>query len=1265
MSIRIYALAQQLKVETKALVDAMKSMGIDGKGSPLASLTEEEVKIVKANFQKKAPKPSSSGSPTTSDGQLQRPVLPADAVAKKIPVIGLSQGTRKKDDQQKDTKDTTESATSQKEHTKTPDTNTAKHPEHTAKSTTATSTATADKSVDAAKSAPAKKPAVAHTQTDTTEKKRNTPTTKESEPVESTASHKDKDKSSQSAHNKSQDHGKPKESAQKNSEHAKTPPTPPKTAPVTADHKQSTETSPKPDSSQSHIQQVGKIAEQKSMPQLPPAIGHIDITAFSGTNNKSNQHRGGGKSGSKQFGNRDSKNRSNSPLDNYRKKGGSGKPQQQQQQQNSGSQKPQNQQQQKQSQNQNQPQRQPQDQKRNDNRQVQPLKKSPIATFNHGTEALTRDSYIMQRNAVDNKVPDLDGKRKRVDGNIENKSDNKTPQQDSSKQQIGQNAKKTQAVNISLAPIPTTKTKRQPKEPLAQRPDKRLPADVIRTAVTSGSGTSVDEFIRKHKDRQQENKDDSRRPRGTGTGTGTGRRDDQRRDRGGLPHNRERDRERNRDHDRVGGTPVARPLDRTDKREGDDRGGFRGDDRNRPRIDRDRSKHRGGSHTGSAGAPQGDGAFVDAGASWRIGRESSRIAEEKRRIRVKKRSRHSGEYEDDSSMNTPRQLRRVKSRNGKAVSTAAPRKNNLIIHLPCTVKQFAEQTGTTLAIVIKKLLELKVQMQLNSQLDVEAVELLAEALGIQVQIKENVSLEDRLVTTLFEQEDDPDSVQPRPPVVTVLGHVDHGKTTMLDNILKLNVVSGEKGGITQHIRAYRVKMENGSDITFVDTPGHEAFTEMRARGAGCTDIAILVVAADDGVMPQTEEAISHAKAAGVPIIVAINKIDLPGVNPDRVLQELAANDLIPEEWGGDVPVVRCSGLTGLGLDKLLETIQVMAEILELRANPDRTAIGVALEAELQSGQGAVCKVIVQKGTLRAGDVVLCGTAYGRVKAMYDTLDTKKQVLEATPSTPVNLVGLDVAPGAGSRFCVLEDVSDARMIAEQRQVELRKNELAEVQAHVTLETLFQRIKDSHTVQTLNVIIRADVRGSIEAIRKELDKLSHPEVKIKVLQATVGGISEADVHLADASDAIIVGFNVVPDENARVMAERKKIQVRRYDIIYNLTNDIKKALEGMLKPVEHVKELGRAMVQQVFVISRIGAIAGCRVISGNIERDCKVRVIRESRIIGEYPLDSLKREKDDVKEVREGYECGMKLKGFNDLKEGDILETYKIESVARTF
>ncbi|MDR2116759.1 MAG: translation initiation factor IF-2, partial [Planctomycetaceae bacterium] len=760
--------------------------------------------------------------------------------------------------------------------------------------------------------------------------------------------------------------------------------------------------------------------------------------------------------------------------------------------------------------------------------------------------------------------------------------------------------------SIRIAPIPKTPppkiSKTQKTKELApQKPDMVLPKDVIRNAIANGTSKELENHIRKYDERQRLKE-------------------------------------------------VERNKAKETKKQGKDRGKGKG------KIKDSIPPENEVRHVGKGGRNQSQRVTGDLPLPV--------IEDTKKKRRSGATRRHSRNDFDDEVTVIPRQLKRQRNR-GRSVSTAAPRKTDIVIQLPCSVKQFAEQTGISVPVVIKKLLEMGTPMMINSQLDRESSELLAEAFELRMSVRDQVSLEDRLVASLFDEDDPPELLKSRPPVVTVLGHVDHGKTTLLDYILHLNVVSGEKGGITQHIRAYRVKMENGEDITFVDTPGHEAFTEMRARGANCTDIVVLVVAADDGVMPQTEEAISHAKAAGVPIIVALNKMDLPGINPDRVIQELAAHELMPSEWGGDVEIIRCSGLTGLGIEKLLETIQVVAELHELKANPNRPALGVALEAELQSGQGVVCKMLVQNGTLRTGDVVLCGTAYGRVKIMYDTLDAKKIISKATPGTPVHLIGLNTVPSAGSKFCVLDDISDARIIAEQRLDEERKDILADVQSHVTLETLFQRINSAQTTQTLNVIIRADVRGSIEAIRKELSKLDHPEVKIKILQATVGGISEADVQLADASDAIIVGFNVVPDENARIMADRKKIQIRRYDIIYNLTDDIKKALEGMLKPLEQIKELGRALVQRVFVISRLGAIAGCRVISGVVERDCRVRIIRESRIIGEYPLDSLKREKDDVKEVREGYECGMKLKGFNDLKEGDILETYKIEEVARTF
>ncbi len=548
-------------------------------------------------------------------------------------------------------------------------------------------------------------------------------------------------------------------------------------------------------------------------------------------------------------------------------------------------------------------------------------------------------------------------------------------------------------------------------------------------------------------------------------------------------------------------------------------------------------------------------------------------------------------------------------------------------------------------------------------LDPDMAELLAAELGVQVDFHREETLEQQVIQSL-ESADDPAKLLPRAPIVTFLGHVDHGKTSLLDRILGIDVAAHEKGGITQCIRAYRVE-RNGRAVAFVDTPGHEAFTEMRARGANVTDIAVLVVAADDGIMPQTEEAISHAKAADVPIVVALNKIDLPGANAQRVYEQLAANELLPSEWGGETEVVKTSATTGEGIDKLLETLLTVAELHEYKADPDRPARGTCLEASLHEGRGVMAKLLVRSGTLRVGDVVVCGAAYGRVKAMYDTLDLPKKYKEAGPSTPVNVTGLSCAPGAGDRFYVLDDISQARQLAEQRAVEARQRELGNFQPHVTLETLYERLGQESKVQTLNIILRADVRGSIEAIRKELSKFQHPEVQIKILQATVGGVSEADVHLAHASDAIVIGFAVVPDEGARALADKLGVQIRRYDIIYQVADELKAALEGMLKPEKQEKDLGRALVQQVFHVSRIGSVAGCRVLSGVIQRDARVRLIRESRVIGDYALESLKREKDDAREIREGLECGIKLAGFNDIKQGDLLEAYKIEEIARTF
>ncbi|MDP7376502.1 MAG: translation initiation factor IF-2, partial [Pirellulaceae bacterium] len=587
--------------------------------------------------------------------------------------------------------------------------------------------------------------------------------------------------------------------------------------------------------------------------------------------------------------------------------------------------------------------------------------------------------------------------------------------------------------------------------------------------------------------------------------------------------------------------------------------------------------------------------------------------------------------------------------------------------VPCTVREFSEAAGVGAGQVLRSLMEMGTMSNINGMLDDETAQFLAAQLSLEIEFKQPVSLEEQMLADFSDDEVDEESLQLRPPIVTFLGHVDHGKTSLLDKIIDIDVVSGEAGGITQHIRAYAVE-KDGRKIAFVDTPGHEAFTEMRARGANVTDIAVLVVAADDGVMPQTEEAISHAKAAEVPIVVALNKCDLPGANPDKVLQDLAAHELLPSEWGGDIEVIRTSAITGEGIDDLLEMLLATAELYELKASTDAAATGVCLEAEQESDRGVIAKIMVQRGNLEVGDVVVCGNAHGRVKAMYDTLRPQVRLDEAGPSTPVNLTGLDRAPGAGDRFYVLDDIAKAREIAETRDFSSREQSLSGITTKVSLEEFQERLESGtlgHTeeVVTLNLIIRADTRGSIEAIQKELGKISHPEVEVKILQASVGGVSVADVTLAQASSAVIIAFNVVPDETARALADERQVEVRRYDIIYKVTDDIRATLEGKLKPEEQKVDTGTAMVLRTFTVSRTGTIAGCRVMRGAIERDNRIRVIRENRVIGDYAIESLRREKDDVKEVRQGMECGIKLANYNDIKEADTLESYKVEQVAR--
>ncbi len=667
-----------------------------------------------------------------------------------------------------------------------------------------------------------------------------------------------------------------------------------------------------------------------------------------------------------------------------------------------------------------------------------------------------------------------------------------------------------------------------------------------------------------------------------------------------------------------------------------------------------------GRRRGKGGAATGTGTEEEGKGRGLAGMAGSRQA------RQQHRKRRGGRGDDDSGRRRRGPTRLVR----KGTNTAEPRKTNVQLETPCSLRAFSEATGVGTAVLQRKLMQMGVMATITTELDFDTAELIAAELDLQVDFKEAASLEEKVLTQLNEIVDVEEDLVTRPPVITFLGHVDHGKTSLLDAIIGLKVVDGEAGGITQHIRAYTIK-KDGRTISFVDTPGHEAFTEMRARGANVTDIAVLVVAADDGIMPQTEEAIAHAKAAEVPIVVAMNKMDVPGADPEKVYQQLSTHELLPSEWGGETEVVKTSAITGEGLDDLLETLLLTADLHEYTANPNRVANGTCLEAEQEPGRGVVAKVIVQKGTMKVGDVVVCGSSHGRIKAMFDTLHTRKKVKSAGPSVSVNITGLDKAPGAGDAFFVMDDISKAREIASTRADDSRNQSLSgRGRRHVTFEEFQKRLEEGRLAggdepAILNLIIRADVRGSIEAIQKELQKLDHPEVQLQIRQASVGGVTLADVMLADATDAVIVGFNVIPDEIARAEAENKGVEFRRYDVIYKVTEDLRAMLEGKLKPEEYTVELGRALVQQTFTISRVGTIAGCRVLSGTIERNCRIRVNRDGRGIGEYPLDSLKREKDDAKEVREGFECGIKLKGFNDIKEGDVLEAYRVEERARTF
>lgn len=570
-----------------------------------------------------------------------------------------------------------------------------------------------------------------------------------------------------------------------------------------------------------------------------------------------------------------------------------------------------------------------------------------------------------------------------------------------------------------------------------------------------------------------------------------------------------------------------------------------------------------------------------------------------------------------------------------------------------TVGELAALLKMTAAEVIKKLFALGMMATVNEVIDYDTAEIVATELGAKVEKEVVVTIEERIIDDTVDAEED---LQPRDPVVVVMGHVDHGKTSLLDAIRNTSVTSTEAGGITQHIGAYRVQTSEGK-ITFLDTPGHAAFTSMRARGAMATDIAILVVAADDGIMPQTIEAINHAKAANVSIIVAINKMDKPGASPDRIMQQLTEHDLVPEEWGGDVICIPVSAKTHQGIDKVLESINLVAEMLELKANPNRAAKGIVIEAKLDKGRGPVATVLVQNGTLKTGDTIVAGTSVGRVRVM--TNENGKVLDSAGPSVPVEIMGLAEVPQAGDTFDAVSDERLARELVEQRKREAKEEEFKQYQK-VTLDNLFSSISQGE-MKELNIIVKADVQGSVEAVKQNVEKLSNDEVKVKVIHGSVGAINESDVMLANASNAIIVGFNVRPDPVAAEIAERDGVDMRMYRVIYDCIEELEAAIKGMLAPKFREVVLGRAEVRNVFKLSSAGMIAGSYVLDGKITRNSQIRVVRDGIVIFEDAIASLKRFKEDAKEVASGYECGVGLEKFNDIKEGDILEAFIMEEV----
>ena len=617
-----------------------------------------------------------------------------------------------------------------------------------------------------------------------------------------------------------------------------------------------------------------------------------------------------------------------------------------------------------------------------------------------------------------------------------------------------------------------------------------------------------------------------------------------------------------------------------------------------------------------------------------------------------------------SKKNSNKKKKKGKGNEDKRQENFAGRQQTQVVETPdkitfsgtLTVGDLAKKLGKEPSELIKKLFMLGIMATINQDLDKDTIELLAADYGIEVE--EEVIVSETEFETFIDEQDDEENLKERPAVVTIMGHVDHGKTTLLDSIRNSKVTAGEAGGITQHIGAYQVEV-NDKKITFLDTPGHAAFTTMRARGAQVTDITILVVAADDGVMPQTVEAINHAKAAGVPIIVAVNKMDKPSANPDRVMQELTEYELVPEAWGGDTIFVPISAIQGEGIDNLLEMILLVSEVEEYKANPNRYATGTVIEAQLDKGKGTIATLLVQNGTLRVGDPIVVGTSFGRVRAMVS--DIGRRVKVAGPSTPVEITGLNEVPQAGDRFMAFADEKKARQIGESRAQQALLAQRGE-KSKLSLEDLFQQIQEGD-VKEINLIVKADVQGSVEAMAASLRKIDVEGVKVKIIHTGVGAITESDIILASASNAIVIGFNVRPDVNAKRTAELENVDIRLHRIIYKVIEEIEAAMQGMLDPEFEEKVIGQAEVRQTFKVTKVGTIAGCYVTDGKITRDSGVRIIRDGVVIYEGQLDTLKRFKDDVKEVAQNYECGITIEKYNDLKEGDIIEAYIMEEVKR--